>query len=170
MPGCPPTRSTSFAAISGTLEGTTSDALSLESCSSHSWIIQSLTADDIVAAVSGLCRLSMAYEQLRMPTSTFQASSPCPRPGPGPGLGGPLSGRVPGKDVVGAPPGYAVSVGPLNAEVPRYSRQWALRYGNSAWADGTLQWMSTSMTGWPRSIPRAASAVVLCSIQVCSLA
>ena len=58
---------------------------------------------------------------------------------------------MPARALVGAPPGYGVSTGPLKADVEMYSRQCALRYGKSAWAEGTAQWMSASMTGCPKS-------------------
>ena len=121
--------------------------------SSHSAISQSLTARAIAAAVSGALMLSTLYEQLRMPTSTFQASSTCSRISSmldawRPTLGRPGASQGAGRGAAG----YAVSVGPLNADVEMYSRQCALRYGKSAWTEGTLQWMSVSITGLPEVV------------------
>src|SRR5579859_5645662 len=88
-----------------------------------------------------------------MPTSTSHGSSTScwmsSRLDPG---GLPSGAVTPGATVVAARGGYAVSTGPLNAEVRMYSRQCSDRYGNNASIDGTALWMSQSITPWPRSI------------------
>src|SRR3954470_21372697 len=100
-----------------------------------------------------------------MPTSTFQASRTCSwislRLDPG---GRPSSGVVPARALVGAPGGYGVSVGPLNADVEMYSRHCWPRYGKSACADGTVQWMSVSMIGCPKLMPRAAGGEIVSTV------
>jgi hypothetical protein len=47
----------------------------------------------------------------------------------------------------------------LKADVEMYSRQCALKYGKSACADGTVQWMSASITGCPKLYPRTTGGV-----------